>query len=704
MREDDETVLPSVTRNTSGNGSVNSIDEEIGLLTNVNESKNWEFAGWGSVTKIENLNTFSIQNAEDKLHISEDPTLTSSVAGNDTYIDFNDEEYTYGKDIGFTTKVINRLTSICRRKKPDEKKPIDHEAVKLGQWRATAIAGNDITSSCLYVAGIATIAAGKFAPLSLILVCAVLYLFRSVYTEVGSALPMNGGTYTVLLNTTTKTLGSLAACLTLLSYVATAVISASTASYYVETGIWSGVDKFVFAIGVLGLFAVLNLLGLSESANVALMIFIVHVLTLSLVCGFAIYNIFLDQSILSYNWKTKPIRNVPLDIFYGFCSGLLGVTGFETSANYIEEQREGVFAKTLRNMWISVAIFNPLISFLSLGILPVEIIVTPGVSSALLAKMGEVMQGRWLNLLVSIDAVMVLCGSVLTSYVGVTGLMRRMTLDRCLPQIFIAENPITKTPHFIILGFFAVTASLYAITYGDTETLAGVYAIAFLSVMALFAVGNMFLKYKRAQIPRDVKAYWITAIVALVAVLAGLIGSIFYDPDIVKYFSIYFVVTICMVFSMLLRIKILKIFLFFMKKNKLIKIGPLQRRLKKYIKNLQSQYPIIFFTRTDDLTHLNKAILYVRENEQTDSLKIVHIYETQQDVPQNLLTHVSVLDRIYPKIRIDLVLVQGKFSPHYVALLAKRLKIPQNYMFIACPGKTFPAKIGQYGGVRVITH
>jgi hypothetical protein len=47
-----------------------------------------------------------------------------------------------------------------------------------GQWRATAIAGNDITSSCLYVAGIATMAGGKFAPISLLLVAIVLYLFR----------------------------------------------------------------------------------------------------------------------------------------------------------------------------------------------------------------------------------------------------------------------------------------------------------------------------------------------------------------------------------------------------------------------------------------------------------------------------------------------------------------------------------------------
>lgn len=40
-----------------------------------------------------------------------------------------------------------------------------------------------------------------------------------------------------------------------------------------------------------------------------------------------------------------PLNNIPSDIYFGYCSGLLGVTGFETSANYIEEQKDGVFPK-----------------------------------------------------------------------------------------------------------------------------------------------------------------------------------------------------------------------------------------------------------------------------------------------------------------------------------------------------------------------
>ncbi len=69
-----------------------------------------------------------------------------------------------------------------------------------------------------------------FAPAAMALVAATLYLFRRVYGEAVTALPLNGGAYNVLLNTTSKGTASLAACLTILSYVATGVVSAASAA------------------------------------------------------------------------------------------------------------------------------------------------------------------------------------------------------------------------------------------------------------------------------------------------------------------------------------------------------------------------------------------------------------------------------------------------------------------------------------------
>ena len=46
-------------------------------------------------------------------------------------------------------------------------------------------------------------------------------------------------------------------------------------------------------------------------------------------------------------------------VFLGFSAALLGVSGFESSANFVEEQKPGIFRKTLRNMLIAVVVFQP---------------------------------------------------------------------------------------------------------------------------------------------------------------------------------------------------------------------------------------------------------------------------------------------------------------------------------------------------------
>lgn len=80
---------------------------------------------------------------------------------------------------------------------------------KLSELAATAICGNDISSSCLYVSALAIMYAGQFAWIALLMVAGVLYLFRKIYGEVVGALPLNGGAYNALLNTTSKSPDSL---------------------------------------------------------------------------------------------------------------------------------------------------------------------------------------------------------------------------------------------------------------------------------------------------------------------------------------------------------------------------------------------------------------------------------------------------------------------------------------------------------------
>ncbi len=244
---------------------------------------------------------------------------------------------------------------------------------KLNTWLATAICGNDITSSCLYVSALTIAMAGQYAWFSLLIVAGVLFLFRKIYGEVVGALPLNGGAYNVLLNTTTKSNASVAACLTILSYMATAVISASEAMHYLHHSIAS-LHVFYATLVLLFLFLCLSILGISESAVVALVIFIFHLAAMALLIGTAMFFVFKNGTSVFQENFSLPIRGGGLAtaLFFGFSAAMLGISGFESSANFVEEQKRGVFPKTLRNMWLAVSILNPLIAVLAIAVMSVR--------------------------------------------------------------------------------------------------------------------------------------------------------------------------------------------------------------------------------------------------------------------------------------------------------------------------------------------
>ncbi|MFA5298168.1 MAG: APC family permease [Lutibacter sp.] len=377
---------------------------------------------------------------------------------------------------------------------------------KLNELASTAICGNDISSSVLYVSALAIAFAGQYAWITLLIVSLVLFLFRKIYGEVVGALPLNGGAYNALLNTTSKGMASFAATLTLLSYMATAVISANEGIHYLHHLIPT-MPIIIATVILLIVFASLTIGGITESAKVAIGIFLFHLTSLVILSGFIIYflsyngiNIFLENWTFSGNGGS--ITNA---IFFGFAASMLGVSGFESSANFVEEQKSGVFPKTLRNMWGIVSIINPLMAIFALALFAIPVLQSPEYQNTLLVEMGKHVGGEWIVTLISVDAFLVLSGAVLTSFIGVSGLLERMTLNRILPQFFLKKNK-RGSSYRIIIMFLLLSISVLLITKGNVKLLAGVYTISFLSVMILFGIGNILLKLKRSKLPRPERA------------------------------------------------------------------------------------------------------------------------------------------------------------------------------------------------------
>lgn len=580
---------------------------------------------------------------------------------------------------------------------------------KLNELASTAICGNDISSSVLYVSALAIAFAGQYAWITLLIVSLVLFLFRKIYGEVVGALPLNGGAYNALLNTTSKSMASFAATLTLLSYMATAVISANEAIHYLHHLIPT-MPIIISTIGLLLFFAVLTIGGITESSKVAIGIFLFHLSSLIILSTFIIYFL-IQQGAGQFfeNWHF-PVSggSVTKAILLGFAASMLGVSGFESSANFVEEQEKGVFPKTLKNMWAIVSIINPLMAVFALALFAIPMLQSDAFQNTLLIEMGKHVGGKWVAGLIAVDAFLVLSGAVLTSFVGVSGLLERMTLDRIMPRFFLKKTK-KGSSYRIIIMFFLLCVSVLLITKGEVKLLAGVYTISFLSVMALFGIGNILLKVKRKSLPRPETASWISIFIAISAVLVALIGNITVEPvgDLPSNFTVflnYFIPSIIFIAIMLNRILLLKFLLSAINSV----FDPIRKFVFNIDKNILStidqinSQEFVFFTKGDNIATLNKVMLYVIKNEHTKKIKIVLALEKGQVIPPNLPMEIEFLGKEYPQININFLIVDGKFSPELIKELSKKWKIPVNFMFIGSPSEKFPYKVEELGGVRLI--
>ncbi|KAH9116592.1 hypothetical protein LEN26_008458 [Aphanomyces euteiches] len=524
---------------------------------------------------------------------------------------------------------------------------------QLSEWFATAISGNDIMSSIMYSAGIVVVKGGNLAPVCFAIVSFVLYLYRFIYSEAVMAVPLNGGSYNLLLNTTSKKVAAVAACLSTLCYLATSVVSATTSSYYLKTSV-PDLPVNGVSIALLGLFALLMLLGIRESSMTAFIIFAHHMVCLTVLAVVCLVYAIKNPRVIHDNYVGMPYPSVDFvgsqidgnfftAIFFGFSEAMLGVTGFETSANFVEEQKPGVFPKTLR-------------------------------------------------------------------------------------VSFVVSLRIESCPIF----FFVVATSLVLILDSDATTLGGVYTYSFLSLMFLFGAACILLKLKRHDIPRTITAPWHACFLGIPLVTCGIVGNLLGDPKTLLYFALYFIFVATIVFVMLERVFVLRVLVafvnMFVKEKVKDQVDPpvmdvevnaavvqtvpdtnaklLERdgdhvaMLTRAIKEINSK-PIVFFVKQANMTILNKAILYIRRNEITHNVRFVHVYQAETphalETVANLREMVTLMETLYPKLKIDFYAIVAPFEPATVEWISKKYDITTKLMFIKAPSTISVHKISSYG-------
>ena len=126
-----------------------------------------------------------------------------------------------------------------------------------------------------------------------------------------------------------------------------------------------------------------------------------------------------------------------------------------------------------------------------------------------------------------------------------------------------------------------------------------------------------------------------------------------------------------------------------------------QQKINKSIEKLHEQ-EFVFFSKGDNVSALNKVMMYVQENEITRKIKIVTVLKENQIELKQFLIDFEVLDRAYPEIKMEYIPIIGVFGPELIDKLSEEWNIPKNFMFISSPSDRFTYRVEDLGGVRLI--
>ena len=176
------------------------------------------------------------------------------------------------------------------------------------------------------------------------------------------------------------------------------------------------------------------------------------------------------------------------------------------------------------------------------------------------------------------------------------------------------------------------------------------------------------------------------------------------NPKYLGVFLEYFLPALMVVAIMLGRIMILEACLFLVRGIFFFliqRMTAISQTIRKIIDQINAQQ-IVFFTRGDNLANLTSAMLYVRQNEHTNRIKVVTVVKNEAEVPPNLKRDLAFLDEAFPNIEIEFVVLIDTFSPDLIQELSKKWEIPTNLMFIGSPGTHFIYGLADLGGVRLI--
>lgn len=413
---------------------------------------------------------------------------------------------------------------------------------KLLKRKALAILSSDALSSVAYgpeqiLIVLLSVGAAAFwysIPIA-IGVLILLTILISSYKQIIFAYPNGGGAYLVSKNNLGINFGLVAGGSLLVDYILTVAVSVSAGSDAITSAIpVLHSYKVEIAVIFVVLITILNLRGITESANILAYPVYFFVFALFLLIGTGIFKIMTGQVPADLHTSIgTPVAGISLFLLLkAFTSGSSALTGVEAISNAIPNFKEPAplnASKTLVIMGCLLGILFSGIVFLAFyyGISPLSEV-------TVVSQIGEAVFGRNLfYYFIQGTTALILVLAANTGYTAFPLLAVNLAKDKYIPRMFtVRGDRLGYSNGIMILGLLSVI--LILVFKGQTEQLIPLYAVGVFIPFTLSQTG-MTLKWFRER-----PVGWVQklAINASGAIISFTVTMIFFFTKFTQIWSI----------------------------------------------------------------------------------------------------------------------------------------------------------------------
>jgi amino acid transporter len=377
----------------------------------------------------------------------------------------------------------------------------------------------DIGTSVYYVPGILYASDGDTAPLYVFAAMIGFLLLAAKYVEICWRNPDGGGVVSIATQAFTPIVGCIGGLLICIDYFLTSAISSVSGIHYLGS-LFPSLDHHVvpLAIATLLLLAIVNTIGIRESAMLSLGMAAAALATDIIVIGAAVLN-FGPEQWAAVKENLALARHVtPAAFTIGFSGAWLAFSGLESISQLSPSMRlpiEKTANRGMRYVVITMVASAPVLTLFAIALLSPE--VKSANNERFISELGLVFGGRWVQVAVVITASSLLLFAANTAIIGCYHVFLALTERGFMPSILAKRNRYFETPQIAILVATFVPVLVMVGTGGDMEKLGALYAFGLLGCFVLSSISLDVLRWRTGA--RGWK-FWLGVFTSLIVVVA----------------------------------------------------------------------------------------------------------------------------------------------------------------------------------------